>query len=88
MLRQGGPVLETAQLSAGMADRKGHAMPLNLKRFAKDDSGAVTVDWVVLSAAVIGLGMVVLVPIAYSSGSSAQGISDYISGLTVGYDNQ
>jgi len=41
----------------------------------------------VLSAAVIGLGMVVLVPIAYSSGSSAQGISDYISGLSVGYDN-
>lgn len=63
-------------------------MTLNLKRFGKDESGAVTVDWVVLSAAVIGIGMVVLVPIAYSSGSSAQGVADYISGLNVGYDNQ
>ncbi len=58
-----------------------------LKTFAKEESGAVTVDWVVLSAAVIGLGMVVLVPIAYSSGSSAQGISDYISSINVGYEN-
>jgi len=63
-------------------------MTLNLKRFGKDESGAVTVDWVVLTAAVIGIGMVVLVPIAYSSGSSAQGVADYISGLNVGYENQ
>ena len=68
--------------------RKGQKMNLNFKRFGKDDCGAVTVDWVVLSAAVIGLGMVVLVPIAYSSGSSAQGISDYIGGINVGYENQ
>jgi Flp pilus assembly pilin Flp len=26
--------------------------------FAKDESGAVTVDWVVLTAAVVGLGFV------------------------------
>jgi Flp pilus assembly pilin Flp len=58
-----------------------------LKTFARDESGAITVDWVVLSAAIIGLGMVVLIPIAYSSGSSAQGISDYISGIDVGYEN-
>ena len=63
-------------------------MNLILKSFGKDESGAVTVDWVVLSAAVIGLGMVVLIPIAYSSGSSAQGISDYMGDINVGYDNQ
>lgn len=62
-------------------------MALALKTFGKEDSGAVTVDWVVLTAAVIGLGMVVLIPIAYSSGSSAQGVSDYITGIDVGYDN-
>ena len=67
---------------------KGQTMHLKLKSFGKDESGAVTVDWVVLSAAVIGLGMVVLIPIAYSSGSSAQGVSDYIGDITVGYDNQ
>lgn len=56
--------------------------------FLKDDSGAVTVDWVVLTAAVVGLGMVVLVPIAFTTDSSAQGVSDYISNINVGFDNQ
>jgi Flp pilus assembly pilin Flp len=31
-----------------------------LKRFKKDEDGAVTVDWVVLTAAVVGLGIVVM----------------------------
>jgi len=30
-----------------------------LKTFAKDESGAVTVDWVVLTAAIVGLGIAV-----------------------------
>ena len=30
------------------------------KAFHKDESGAVTVDWVVLTAAIVGLGMVVM----------------------------
>jgi Flp pilus assembly pilin Flp len=30
------------------------------KSFRKDDSGAVTVDWVVLTAAIVGLGLVVM----------------------------
>ena len=39
------------------------------KSFKNDESGAVTVDWVVLTAAIVGLGMVVMtthqeVPIA------------------------
>ena len=29
-----------------------------LNRFKNDESGAVTVDWVVLTAAIVGLGMV------------------------------
>ena len=34
---------------------------LNLfKAFKSDESGAVTVDWVVLTAAIVGLGMVVM----------------------------
>ncbi len=33
-----------------------------IKNFRKDDSGAVTVDWVVLTAAVVGLAVA-----AYSS---------------------
>ncbi len=63
-------------------------MQLTLKVLKRDESGAVTVDWVVLSAAIIGLGMIVLIPVAYSTDSSAQGVSDYIGNINVGYDNQ
>lgn len=31
-----------------------------IKTFAADESGAVTVDWVVLTAAVVGLGLAVM----------------------------
>ena len=55
--------------------------------FPEDEQGAVTVDWVVLSAAVIGMGMVVLVPVAFSTDSSAGGVANYISNVNVGYDN-
>ena len=63
-------------------------MGRSLNLFGKDDSGAVTVDWVVLTAAVVGLGMVVLIPIAFTTDSSAQGVSDYIGNINVGFDNQ
>ncbi len=63
-------------------------MQLTLKVLKREESGAVTVDWVVLSAAIIGLGMIVLIPVAYSTDSSAQGVSDYIGNINVGYDNQ
>jgi Flp pilus assembly pilin Flp len=37
---------------------------LNLfKTFKNDESGAVTVDWVVLTAAIVGLGMLVMATI-------------------------
>lgn len=31
---------------------------LNIKRFSRDEDGAVTVDWVVLTAAIVGLAVV------------------------------
>lgn len=31
-----------------------------IKNFKNDESGAVTVDWVVLTAAVVGLGLIVV----------------------------
>ncbi|MFN4156323.1 MAG: Flp family type IVb pilin [Paracoccaceae bacterium] len=31
-----------------------------IKNFKNDESGAVTVDWVVLTAAVVGLGLLVI----------------------------
>jgi hypothetical protein len=35
-------------------------LPHLLNDFAKNESGAVTVDWVVLTAAIVGLGMLVI----------------------------
>lgn len=58
-----------------------------LKTFCKAESGAVTVDWVVLTAALVGLGMIVLVPIAFSTNSASQGVADYISNINTGYEN-
>tara|TARA_R110000787_G_scaffold121191_1_gene232083 strand:+ start:94 stop:279 length:186 start_codon:yes stop_codon:yes gene_type:complete len=55
-------------------------------KFVAAQEGAVTVDWVVLCAAIIGLGMLVLTPIAFSTDSSASAIADYITGVPVGFD--
>ncbi len=61
--------------------------PGSLLSLAADDSGAVTVDWVVLSAAIIGLGLVVLNPIAVGTSSLANVVSDKVTDAPVGYGN-
>ncbi len=58
-----------------------------ISNFLRREDGAITVDWVVLSAAIIGLGMVVLIPIAFSTESSTQAIADSIETQPVGYGN-
>lgn len=55
--------------------------------FHKDETGAVTVDWVVLTAAVIGMGMLVLIPVAFSTNSTVNSVSDYISQIQTGPGN-
>jgi len=35
-----------------------------IKNFAADEDGAVTVDWVVLTAAIVGLGIAVLTSVS------------------------
>lgn len=59
----------------------------SFREFPQTEDGAVTVDWVVLSAAVIGLGMVVLLPVAFSAESSTQKVADDIRDRAVGYGN-
>ena len=56
-----------------------------LQQFLILEDGAITVDWVVLTAALVGLAMVVLTPVAYSTDSSAQDLSDFITDVPVGY---
>ena len=62
-------------------------MRKSLHRFWIKEDGAVTVDWVVLSAAIIGIGMVVLTPIAFSTDSVADQTADYIVSTPRGYGN-
>lgn len=60
---------------------------LNLiARFRKDESGAVTVDWVVLTAAIVGLGIAVVVAVAPGLQDLASEISDTLEGATVTID--
>jgi Flp pilus assembly pilin Flp len=46
-----------------------------IKNFRRDEDGAVTVDWVVLTAAIVGLGIAVLT----SVGNGTTALSDKIS---------
>lgn len=46
-----------------------------LKTFRNDESGAVTVDWVVLTAAIVGLGLVVMTTVSGGMKTAASNIS-------------
>jgi Flp pilus assembly pilin Flp len=49
---------------------------LNLiKSFKNDESGAVTVDWVVLTAAIVGLGLVVMTTLRTPINNTAAAIA-------------
>ena len=60
-------------------------MKIFFDRFQKDESGAVTVDWVVLTAAVVGLGLAVLLPIAFETDSLSSSIGTSIGNRSSGY---
>ncbi|WP_298431171.1 pilus assembly protein [uncultured Jannaschia sp.] len=51
-----------------------NAIPSSLSTFARAEEGAVTVDWVVLTAALVGLGLAVL-------GVVSSGVQDISSDL-------
>ena len=47
----------------------------NFAYFLNDESGAVTVDWVVLTAAVVGLGLIIFTAIRPAVQSLSTGIA-------------
>lgn len=53
-----------------------------LARFAADESGAVTVDWVVLTAGLIGLTLLVMSTVGNGLEFQADSLSAGLSGLT------
>ena len=55
-----------------------------IKKFRKDEEGAVTVDWVVLTAAVVGLGVAGVTTVSGGVGTLATAISTGVSTSQVG----
>ncbi|MEY8097033.1 Flp family type IVb pilin [Falsihalocynthiibacter sp. S25ZX9] len=54
-----------------------------IKNFANDESGAVTVDWVVLTAAIVGLGVAVLATVKDGVTTLSETISTEVGAITV-----
>ncbi|PID35300.1 MAG: hypothetical protein CR964_00310 [Rhodobacterales bacterium] len=52
-------------------------------KFFKDDSGAVTVDWVVLTAAIVGLGIAVMTTVSGGTNKLAETISNDLSSKSI-----
>jgi Flp pilus assembly pilin Flp len=58
-------------------------MPNFIKNFRNDEDGAVTVDWVVLTAAIVGLGIAVLTSVGTGTTALGNKISSNLSDQTI-----
>ena len=56
-----------------------------LKSFKNDEAGAVTVDWVVLTAAIVGLGIVVMTTIGGGIETLSTNVAADVVSQSVGY---
>jgi len=54
-----------------------------IENFRNDESGAVTVDWVVLTAAIVGLGIVVVASVRTGTTSVAEQIESSLTSATI-----
>ena len=60
---------------------EGHMKLFNA--FLNDESGAVTVDWVVLTAAIVGLGIAVLTSVGGGTTTLADKVSSNLANATI-----
>ena len=54
-----------------------------VKTFRNDEEGAVTVDWVVLTAAVVGLGVAALAAVKSGTGALSTKTKNYLASQTI-----
>lgn len=47
-----------------------------LRRFGRDESGATTTDWIVLTAAIVALGAATAGVVASGTGNAAEGLEE------------
>ena len=52
-------------------------------KFRNDEAGAVTVDWVVLTAAIVGLGIAILATVSNGVGDLADEIDTELSAVDI-----
>jgi len=53
-----------------------------IKKFCQDENGAVTVDWVVLTAAVVALAVGIVVELMNGSAGLSAGVEAFMTGWT------
>ncbi|WP_368187049.1 hypothetical protein [Aestuariibius sp. HNIBRBA575] len=54
-----------------------------IKNFRQDEDGAVTVDWVVLTAAIVGLGIAVLTSVGNGTTALGSKVSSQLANQTI-----
>jgi Flp pilus assembly pilin Flp len=89
--RPGNKLRQTKSLTTGSTKTKvetnnilgGTKMFKLAKNFKNDESGAVTVDWVVLTAAIVGLGIAVLAAVSDGVENLSGDIDTQLSGQGV-----
>ena len=54
-----------------------------MKTFQNDEDGAVTVDWVVLTAAIVGLGIAVLTTVGGATSDYADAVGSHLDSQSV-----
>lgn len=52
-------------------------------RFARNEDGAVTVDWVVLTASIVGLGIAAVSAITGNMGNVGANVNSFLSSTTI-----
>ena len=53
------------------------------RKFHEAEDGAVTVDWVVLTAAIVGLGMAALAAVRSGTGALTSKINSHLSNMSI-----
>lgn len=56
---------------------------MSLAHFLKSETGAVTVDWVVLTAALVGLGLAVMTVVSGGIENLAQEIGQFLTDIEI-----
>ncbi len=54
-----------------------------LKNFVRNEDGAVTVDWVVLTAGIVLLGVGIVVPIGLTVTDSSDSVGAYVDSMSI-----